>query len=162
MASATGLKIGTKAPAFTLLNQDSQKKGLKDYAGHWLVLYFYPRDLTPGCTTEACDFTARRELFSSQTAVVVGVSPDTPATHQKFIAKHQLTVELLSDPEHAALVKYGAWGEKNMYGKKVQGVIRSTVIIDPQGKVAFHWPNVKATGHAQAVAEKLAELQSQS
>jgi len=151
---------GKKAPAFTLPNQDDEKVRLSDLKGEWVVLYFYPRDDTPGCTTQACDFTASIKKFEKLEARVLGCSPDTPEKHRKFIAKHKLKVELLSDPEHKVLEKYGAWGEKTLYGKKSMGVIRSTVLIDPDGKVAEHWPKVRAKGHADAVREKLAELAS--
>jgi len=154
---AEGIEVGGKAPAFTLVNQDDRKVALKDLLGSWLVLYFYPQDDTPGCTTEACEFTAGVKEFQQLRARVVGVSPDEPASHRKFIDKYQITFDLLSDPDHAVLEKYGAWGEKKNYGKTYQGVIRSTVIIDPKGKVAYHWPNVKAAGHAQEVAAKLRE-----
>ncbi|MCB9892314.1 MAG: thioredoxin-dependent thiol peroxidase [Planctomycetes bacterium] len=152
------IQVGKKAPAFTLKNQDDEKVQLSKLAGQWVVLYFYPRDDTPGCTTEACDFTAGIETFQGLDAKVLGCSPDTTEKHRKFIAKHDLKVDLLSDEDHAVMTKYGAWGEKTMYGKKVEGVLRSTVLIDPQGKVAFHWPNVRAAGHATKVLEKLREL----
>lgn len=151
--------IGKKAPAFSLSDQDEKAVALEDYAGKWLVLYFYPKDDTPGCTTEACEFTTGIKAFAGLQAVVVGVSPDSPASHSKFREKYKLTVTLLSDPEHKTLAEYGAWGLKKNYGKEYEGVLRSTVLIDPQGKVAYHWQNVKAEGHAQAVREKLDELQ---
>ena len=152
------ITVGKKAPAFTLPNQDGDKVRLSELKGEWVVLYFYPRDDTPGCTTQACDFTASIKKFEKLDARVIGCSPDTPEKHQKFIAKHELKIELLSDPEHEVLEKYGAWGEKTLYGKKSMGVIRSTVLIDSSGKVAEHWPKVRAKGHADAVREKLAEL----
>ena len=154
----TALNIGNKAPAFTLLNQDDAKVALQDLAGQWVVLYFYPKDDTPGCTTEACEFTSQHPKFGKLGATVIGVSPDAPESHRKFIAKHKLKVQLLSDPEHKMLAKYGAWGEKRNYGRTYEGVIRSTVVIDPQGKVAAHWATVKAAGHAEQVRQKLAEL----
>jgi thioredoxin-dependent peroxiredoxin len=147
-----------KAPAFSLLNQDSKKVSLKDLHGRWVVLYFYPKDDTPGCTTEACEFTTNWDKFQKLSARVIGVSPDSPESHQKFIAKFNLRIDLLSDPDHAVLDKYGAWGEKNNYGKISEGVLRTTVLIDPKGQIAHYWPKVKAAGHAEAVAEKLAEL----
>ena len=107
---------------------------LKDLLGQWTVLYFYPKDDTPGCTTEACEFTTNWDQFQKLSARVIGVSPDSPESHQKFIAKHKLRIELLSDPEHEVLAKYGAWGEKNMYGKIIEGVLRTTVLIDPKGQ----------------------------
>ena len=150
--------IGAKAPGFTLLDQDEKKVSLASLSGRWVVLYFYPKDDTPGCTTEACEFTDGLSAFEGLDAVVLGCSPDTPASHRKFIAKHGLKVRLLSDPEHSVMAAYGAWGEKSMYGKKVTGVIRSTVLIDPQGRVVHLWPNVKAAGHAEKVRETLAGL----
>jgi peroxiredoxin Q/BCP len=152
------IEIGKRAPVFSLENQYGDKVSLRDYAGRWVVLYFYPKDDTPGCTTEACDFTERISEFEGMDAVVLGCSPDSPASHLRFIDKHNLAVTLLSDPDHAIAEKYGAWGEKSSYGKKTVGSIRSTVLIAPDGKVAFHWPNVKATGHAERVREKVAEL----
>jgi peroxiredoxin Q/BCP len=153
-----GLAVGSAAPEFELEDQDRQRVSLKELAGKWVVLYFYPKDDTPGCTTEACQFTESLEEFAGLDAVVLGCSPDSPASHAKFIAKYDLKVRLLSDPDHRVLEQYGAWGEKKMYGKAVQGVVRSTVLIDPQGRIAYHWPNVKADGHAAAVRAKLAEL----
>lgn len=151
--------LSKKAPAFSLPNQDGKTVRLADHAGQWIVLYFYPRDDTPGCTTEACEFTEQVEAFGKVGAVVLGVSPDTPEKHRRFVDKHGLGIDLLSDPDHKVLAAYGAWGKKNMYGKVSEGVIRSTVIIDPDGRVAHHWPKVKATGHAEQVRQKLAELQ---
>lgn len=155
----SSIEVGKKAPAFTLENQEAEKMKLGDFPGQWLVLYFYPKDDTPGCTTQACEFTAGIKQFEKLDATVVGVSPDSPEEHQKFIAKHKLKVTLLCDPTHAMMEKYGAWGEKNMYGKITIGVIRSTVLIDPTGKVAHHWKKVKSAGHAESVRKKLAELQ---
>ncbi len=153
-------EVGAKAPAFALVDQDGKRVSLKDLRGQWTILYFYPKDNTSGCTTEACEFTSRLGQFARLDATVIGVSPDSPESHRKFIEKHKLKVRLLSDPDHKAMAKYGAWGEKNMYGKKLMGVIRSTVLIGPDGHIAYHWPKVKAAGHAKAVREKLAELQS--
>ena len=152
------IEVGKRAPAFTLLDQDESKVQLTKLKGQWVVLYFYPRDDTPGCTTEACEFTDGLADFEALDATVIGCSPDSPEKHRKFIAKHELGVTLVSDPDHEVMEKYGAWGEKKMYGKLVEGVKRSTVLIDPTGKVAHHWPNVRAKGHAAKVAEKLAEL----
>lgn len=153
------LTIGKAAPAFTLPNQDEKPVKLADLKGQWVVLYFYPKDDTPGCTVEACDFTAGISKFQKLNAMVLGCSADSAASHRKFIQKHKLAVGLLTDEDHAVMGKYGAYGEKMMYGKKVTGVIRSTVIIDPTGKVAHHWAKVQAKGHAEAVRAKLAELQ---
>jgi peroxiredoxin Q/BCP len=156
----SALTVGKKAPELNLPNQDDEPVKLGDLAGSWVVLYFYPNDDTPGCTTEACDFTAGLKDFEKLDAKVLGCSPNTTESHRKFIAKYKLKVELLSDPTHKVLEKYGAWGEKSMYGRTSMGVIRSTVIIDPQGKVARHWPKVKAAGHADAVKEALKELRA--
>jgi len=152
------IRIGMPAPDFELEDQNSEKVSLSDLNGKWVVLYFYPKDDTPGCTTEACEFTEGLEAFGDLDAVVLGCSPDSPEKHRKFIAKHDLGVRLLSDPDHGAMEAYGAWGEKTMYGRTTQGVIRSTVLIDPKGHIAHHWPRVKAAGHAEKVREKLAVL----
>jgi len=151
---------GRKAPSLRLEDAEGRKVSLADFSGRWVILYFYPRDDTPGCTTEACDFSSQVEDFSGANAVVVGVSPDDRESHAKFIARHGLRVRLLSDPGREAMKAYGAWGKKTMYGKTTEGVIRSTVIIDPEGKVAHHWPRVQAKGHAEAVLSKLRELQA--
>ena len=153
------IKVGNKAPALTLADQDGSKVALKDLAGQWVAVYFYPKDDTPGCTKEACQFTSALKDFQKLNATVLGVSPDAADRHRKFIAKYKLKVTLLSDPQHKAMARYGAWGMKTNYGRQYEGVIRSTALIDPQGKVAYHWPNVKADGHAAKVHEKLQELQ---
>jgi peroxiredoxin Q/BCP len=154
------IEEGKKAPGFTLLDQDKKKVSLSDFRGSWVVLYFYPKDDTPGCTTEACEFTDGIQDFRALNAAVLGCSPDSPEKHQKFIAKYDLEVRLLSDSGHEVMEAYGAWGEKNMYGKVMVGVIRSTVIIDPEGRVAHRWKRVKAKGHAEKVRERLEQLQS--
>jgi peroxiredoxin Q/BCP len=151
--------VGKKAPELAIKDQDDKTVKLGDLKGRWVVLYFYPKDDTPGCTVEACDFTAGLKDFEGLEATVLGCSPDSPESHRKFIAKYKLKIRLLSDPDHQVLEKYGAWGEKNMYGKVSMGVIRSTVIIDPTGKVARHWPKVRAEGHAEEVRKALEELQ---
>ena len=154
------IEVGRAAPPFTLPDQDSVEVSLDALLGRWVVLYFYPRDDTPGCTTEACEFTEGIEAFRELDAEVFGCSPDSPEEHRKFIAKHNLDVHLLSDPGHEVMAAYGAWGEKNMYGKVTVGVIRSTVIIDPEGRIAHRWKRASAKGHAEKVREKLEELQS--
>jgi len=154
------IEVGRAAPPFTLPDQDSVEVSLDALLGRWVVLYFYPRDDTPGCTTEACEFTEGIEAFRELDAEVFGCSPDSPEEHRKFIAKHNLDVRLLSDPGHEVMAAYGAWGEKNMYGKVTVGVIRSTVIIDPEGRIAHRWKRASAKGHAEKVREKLEELQS--
>jgi peroxiredoxin Q/BCP len=152
--------VGKKAPTLGVPDQDGKIVKLDEYKGRWVVLYFYPNDDTPGCTTEACDFTNGFKDFEKLDAAILGCSPNSEESHRKFIAKYKLKVRLLSDPAHAVMEKYGAWGEKVLYGKKSIGVIRSTVIIDPEGKVAYHWGRVKAAGHADAVREKLEELRA--
>ena len=154
------IEVGKRAPAFTLPNQDGEKVKLTELKGQWVVLYFYPKDDTPGCTTQACDFTANIADFEGMDALVLGCSPDSPESHQKFIAKHDLSITLLSDPDKKVMEKYDAFGEKMMYGKKTVGVIRSTVIIDPTGKVAHHWKSVRAKGHVDKVKEVLASPQN--
>jgi peroxiredoxin Q/BCP len=152
------IQVGKKAPAFSLQDETGAKVSLADYAGNWVVLYFYPKDDTPGCTAEACEFTSGLAGFEKLDAVVLGCSADSPESHRKFIAKYKLKIKLLSDPDHTVMEKYGAWGEKNNYGKKSMGIIRSTVLIDPAGRVAHHFAKVKAAGHAEEVKAKLAEL----
>ncbi|MCE2392799.1 MAG: thioredoxin-dependent thiol peroxidase [Proteobacteria bacterium] len=150
---------GRKAPAFTLSDTHGEKVKLSDFAGRNLVLYFYPRDDTPGCTKEACGFRDRWDELQDHNAVVVGVSPDSPESHQRFTAKYELPFTLLCDPGKKMMERYGAWGEKNMYGRKTVGVIRSTVLIGPDGKVLKHWRKVpKAEAHPQKVLEVLQEL----
>jgi peroxiredoxin Q/BCP len=154
------IEIGQRAPAFTLPDQHDQPVQLAKLKGSWVVLYFYPKDDTPGCTVEACDFTAGLAGFARLDARVFGCSPDSPESHRKFIAKHKLKIDLLSDRDHAVMERYGAWGAKKLYGITTVGVIRSTVLIDPDGRVAHHWPSVRAKGHAASVADKLEELRA--
>jgi peroxiredoxin Q/BCP len=153
------LTLGAKAPAFTLPDQDGKQVSLQDLRGRWVVLYFYPKDDTPGCTVEACEFTAALPAFRGLDAVVYGCSADGASAHQKFIAKHKLGIGLLTDADKKLMKAYGAYGKKLMYGKEVEGVIRSTVLIAPDGVIAQHWPKVKAEGHAEAVRDALAALQ---
>ncbi len=155
MPSARPLSAGDTAPAFTLLDDEERKHSLKDFRGRNLVIYFYPAALTPGCTKQACDFRDSLGLLAGSDYAVVGISPDKPAKLAKFREVHSLTFPLLSDPDKKVLEAYGAWGEKMMYGKKVTGVIRSTFIIDPKGKISHALYNVKATGH---VAKLLRDL----
>ena len=147
---------GKAAPAFTLPDADGNKVALKDLRGRDVIVYFYPRDNTPGCTKEACGF---RDLWSDiqqAGAVVLGVSPDSQAAHEKFAVQHDLPFTLLSDPDKKVMEKYGAWGEKTMYGKKTVGVIRSTVWVGADGKVKKHWRRVaKAAEHPAKVLEAL-------
>ena len=152
------LEIGSSAIPFSLPNQANKKISLSNFKGKWVVLYFYPKDDTPGCTTEACDFTASLKEFEKLEAVVLGVSADSVESHQKFIEKYKLKINLLSDEQHKVIEKYGAWQLKNMYGKEFYGIVRSTFIIDPKGKIAHIWPKVTAEGHAKEVKAKLQEL----
>ena len=148
------LKEGDQAPAFTMDDQDGKPVKLSDFKGQRVVLYFYPKDNTPGCTTEACAF---RDDYAKlkKKAVVLGVSPDSAASHQKFIAKHKLPFPLLVDEGHAVAEKYGAWGEKSLYGRKFMGIIRSTFLIGKNGKLEKVWPKVKVAGPNEAVLEAL-------
>lgn len=154
------IEPGEKAPDFTLPDQNGEPVQLADLSGSWVVLYFYPKDDTPGCTQEACEFTEGIEAFEDLDAVVLGCSPDSPESHREFIARYDLGVRLLSDPDHRVMEAYGAWGEKTMYGRTTEGVIRSTVLIDPDGRVAHHWRRVRAAGHAEKVRERLGELRA--
>jgi peroxiredoxin Q/BCP len=147
---------GKKAPAFTLPDASGEKVALKDFAGQHVVVYFYPRDDTPGCTKEACGFRDDIRKFEKLDAVILGISPDGAESHAKFAKKYKLPFTLLSDPDKKVMSKYGAWGEKMMYGKKTTGVIRSTVWIGPDGKVIKHWKRVaKAADHPAKVLEAL-------
>lgn len=151
---------GRRAPAFTLTADDGTKVRLADLKGQPLVLYFYPRDNTPGCTREACAFRDRKAKLRRLGAVVLGVSTDSIQSHQKFRDKYGLNFPLLADPDHRVAEKYGAWREKNMYGKKTMGIQRSTFLIDASGKVAKVWKQVKVDGHDEQVLDALAELDS--
>jgi peroxiredoxin Q/BCP len=153
------IEPGKKAPAFKLAGSDGKTHALKDYAGKTLVLYFYPRDNTPGCTKEACGFRDLTDALSGLDSVVLGVSRDSLQSHDRFIEKFDLPFVLLSDPDAKVMAKYGAYGEKILYGKKTVGVIRSTTIIGPDGKVLKHWRKVpKAADHPRKVLEFLQRL----
>ena len=153
------IEIGQQVPEFSVASTGSKPVvSLSSLAGRKIVLYFYPKDDTPGCTTEACDFTDSLKDFKKIGAVVLGISADSVESHQKFIQKYKLKVTLLSDEKHKAIEKYGAWQLKNMYGKEYYGIVRSTFIINPEGKIAHAWPKVTAEGHAKEVRKKLTEL----
>lgn len=165
------LEIGNKAPAFCIQNQDEVEICLRDLKGKWIVLYFYPRDNTPGCTTQACDFTAALPHYEDLDAVILGVSPDTPKKHQNFIAKYDLDITLLADTQRITCEAYGVWQLKKFMGKESMGVVRTTFIINPEGNIAEIYNKVsvrkktKKAGvttevlHVDLVKEKLKELQ---
>lgn len=153
------IEINTKAPDFCLPNQDDVEVCLRDLLGKWIVLYFYPKDSTPGCTTEACDFSDAVVSFGALDAIVVGVSADSTQRHRNFIEKNDLDIMLLSDETTQMLQTYGIWQLKKNYGKEYMGIVRSTLIIDPSGVVRAVWKSVKVAGHAKAVEAKLQELQ---
>ena len=154
----TTLNIGDAAPDFTLNDASGTPWQLSDTVGKWRVLYFYPRDNTAGCTTEAKDFTDLLPAFTTAGAVVIGVSGDSVASHQKFIQKHQLGITLLSDPDHQALEAYGVWAKKKMAGREYMGIVRTTFLIDPDGNIQKIWPKVKVKGHAADVLAALKEM----
>jgi len=149
---------GKKAPAFTLASSQGGKVSLKSLTGKWVVLYFYPKDMTSGCSVEARDFRDASAALAERNAVVFGVSKDSIERHCKFVDKEDLDFALLSDEKGTVIEKYGAWGEKNNYGRKYMGIIRSTVLVGPDGKVAKHFPKVRVKGHVQKVLEALDEL----
>jgi peroxiredoxin Q/BCP len=149
------LEEGTLAPDFTLPSDGGDEVSLSDYRGKKVVLYFYPKDDTPGCTTEACNFRDDYSQILASGAVVLGVSPDTVRSHDKFKLKYELPFALLSDPDHEVAETYGAWGEKKMYGKTYMGIIRSTFIIDEEGQIVKVFPRVRPKNHSQQVLEAL-------
>ena len=149
------LEIGGREPAFTLNDQSGAPVRLADFVGQRVVLYFYPADDTPGCTTEACQFNDELANFVGLGVTVIGVSPDDGASHQRFIDKYGLNFVLLSDPDRTVMAKYGAYGEKQLYGKTVTGVIRSTFVIGPTGRIEHAWYGVRANGHAAKVLASL-------
>ena len=156
---ADWIEVGKKAPAFTLTADDGKKVKLSDLKGSPVVLYFYPKDDTPGCTKEACAFRDRQAEMEQLGAKVLGVSPDTVESHVKFRDKFNLNFPLLADPDHAVAEKYGAWREKNMYGKKSMGIQRSTYLIDADGKVAKVWQRVQVDGHDEEVVAAIRALE---
>lgn len=149
------LEVGAAAPAFSLKDTQGNTVKLSELKGKKVVVYFYPKDDTPGCTKEACDFRDNLAVLKKADTVVFGVSPDDEASHQKFTAKFSLPFPLLCDTDHKVAEAYGAWGEKQNYGKTYMGIIRSTFLIDEKGKLAHIWRNVKAEGHVAKVLEKL-------
>ena len=149
------VKEGEAAPEFTLEDDEGRKVSLSAFKGKTVVLYFYPKDDTPGCTKEACGFRDAYDDFLAKGAAVIGVSPDKAVSHARFKAKHGLPFVLLADPEHAVLSAYGAWGEKSMYGKRYEGVLRSTVVIGPDGAIRKVFPKVSPEGHATEILAAL-------
>lgn len=147
------LKIGDMAPDFTLPGDGGSDVALSDHNGKYVVLYFYPRDDTPGCTTEAKEFTDAKDELAALNAVVIGMSKDTAAKHDKFIAKHDLGIRLAADEEGGALEAYGAWQEKKNYGKTYMGIVRSTFLIGPDGTILEIWPKVRVKGHVDKVVQ---------
>ncbi|GGD16205.1 thioredoxin-dependent thiol peroxidase [Nocardioides daphniae] len=150
------LAAGDTAPAFTLTSDTGEQVSLSDFAGRRVIVYFYPAAMTPGCTKQACDFTDSLDSLKAAGYEVVGISPDKPEKLAKFRERDGLTITLLSDPTKETLTAYGAFGEKKLYGKVVEGVIRSTVVVDPEGKVEVAQYNVKATGHVAKLRRDLA------
>jgi peroxiredoxin Q/BCP len=159
MAENKQLKTGIKAPDFKLPDASGDMVSISQYKNKWLVLYFYPKDSTSGCTTEAVDFTSSLPELRGLNTEVVGISPDSCKSHQKFIMKHNLAVTLLSDEEKKVLQKYGVWQIKQMYGKEYPGVVRTTFLIGPDGKIKHIWNNVRVKDHVHDVVQKVKELQ---
>lgn len=153
------IKIGDEAPDFQLPGNGAQTISLSAHRGSIVVLFFYPKDNTSGCTTEAVDFTTLKPEFDAAGAVLIGLSPDSPKSHDKFTDKHGLDLMLASDEEKSVLSSYGVWKEKSMYGRKFMGVERTTILIDRDGKVAQVWNKVKVAGHAAQVLEAVGSLQ---
>ena len=149
------LKVGDKAPAFTLLSDAGETVSLQDFLGKTVILYFYPKDMTPGCTTEACDFRDSIPALKRKKALVLGVSRDSQERHEKFRDKYGLNFPLLADEDGKVCKAYGVWQEKSLYGRKFMGIVRTTFVIDPKGKIEQIFNKVKVKGHAEAV---LAEM----
>lgn len=166
------LEIGQQAPSFCIPNQDEVEICLRDLEGRWIILYFYPRDNTPGCSTQACDFTEQEPLFDDMDAVILGVSADSPKKHRNFIEKKELGITLLADEEKTTCEAYGVWQQKKMAGREYMGIVRSTFIISPDGKISAIWDKVKVRKkktvkgekiellHVDEVRTKLKELQN--
>ncbi|MFW9819384.1 MAG: thioredoxin-dependent thiol peroxidase [Candidatus Thorarchaeota archaeon] len=152
------LEIGNKAPDFSLPDKDKKDVSLKDFKGKYVILYFYPKDNSPACTTEAIGFTGILPALQKLDAIVIGISPDSPESHAKFIEKKNLEVILLSDMDKKVIKKYGKWGKKKFRGKEYMGVIRSTFLIDPDGNIAHIWPKVSVKGHPEDVENVLKEI----
>lgn len=152
------IDVNEKAPTFALPDQDGNEVSLSDFKGRTVVLYFYPKDSTPGCTTEAKDFTVLKSEFDKAGAIVIGMSKDSIQRHRNFMDKNVLKVTLLSDEDGKVIEAYGAWGEKKLYGRSFMGIIRSTVLIDGEGMVRKVWPKVRVKGHAEEVLDAVKAL----
>jgi peroxiredoxin Q/BCP len=152
------ITIGQQAPEFTLPASDGSTVSLRDFRGKKLVIFFYPKDLTPSCTNEACDFRDYNGEFKRLGARVIGISPDPVKQHGKFIKQHELPFLLLSDPDHKAAEQFGVWALKKLYGREYMGIVRSTFLIDEQGRIAKEWRNVRVKGHVQDVLNAAKEL----
>jgi peroxiredoxin Q/BCP len=152
------IEVGKLAPDFTLENQDGKQVTLSDYKGKNVVLYFYPKDMTPGCTTQACDFRDNHESFTTSNTVILGISPDPRESHQKFIGKHELPFQLLADVDHEVAEAYGVWKLKKMFGKEYYGIERSTFIIDKNGIIQKEERKVKVKGHVDETLAFINEL----
>ena len=152
------IEVGKKAPAISLLDGDGQKRTLKEFLGSKVVLYFYPKDNTSGCTAESCDFRDVFPKFKKENAVIIGISPDPVESHKKFAEMYDLPFILLSDEEKKVLIKYDVWKEKSMYGKKYMGVERTTLLIDEKGIVRKIYPKVKVSGHVEEVTKDIKEI----
>lgn len=153
------LEIGQNAFEISLEDQHGKTINLSDFKGKWIILYFYPKDNTPGCTLEATDFSEAREELEKMNCVIIGLNADSCSSHQKFAQKHNLKIILLSDPDKTILNSYGIIAIKKNYGKESLGIIRTTIIIDPKGLIRYIWKNVKVKGHTEAVINKLRDLQ---
>lgn len=151
------MEIGKQIPNHTLKANGGGEVSLSDFRGKYVVLYFYPKDMTPGCTTEACDFRDNHEIFKELDAVIIGVSPDPVAKHEKFINKHDLPFELLADEDHALAEDFGVWTLKKNFGKEYMGIERSTFVIDKEGKLLNEWRKVRVKGHVEEALEFLRE-----
>ncbi len=152
------MKLGTAAPHFSLTDSGEKVVSLSEFKGKWVILYFYPKDDTPGCTIEAIDFSGLQKEFAKAGAVILGVSPDSAKSHCRFTEKHNLNIILLSDPEKEVLQKYKVWGKKKFMGREYLGVVRTTFLIDTQGKIRQIWENVKVKNHAQEVLDALKSI----
>lgn len=156
------VEVGDAAPEFCLPADDEQKVCLNVFRGKWVVLYFYPKDNTSGCTREAVDFTNALDAFHALGAEVLGISRDSLASHRNFAAKYDLKVNLLSDPDHKVMDAYGVWALKKIYGQEKYGVVRSTFLIGPEGRIAYIWRSVNVKGHVETVVRNLEKFQNSS